>query len=248
MPLVYMITSKTTTKSYVGFTMGSFEKRFNKHIQNALRGVETHFYRAIRKYGIQDFTSTILWQDDSSSRQAAQEKEIEMIKKYDTYYTGYNMTHGGDGGLTWGDRTEDILKQRTIKKVSVEENNGRWCGKTDEEIVQFAVEMIINNNGKWSRTKWHDICRQYNLPLSFSKNRFNGSEKVFKQQVLEALLVKGINITDLKYVKSEEHKQKIIEQNKRTKWFTNVNTGEIIKTANDMDPLLWIRGRKNVNN
>jgi len=248
MPLVYMITSKTTTKSYVGFTMGSFEKRFNKHIQNALRGVETHFYRyaVIYVWLEQGIPNIEIWSADHTLQE--QEKEIEMIKKYDTYYTGYNMTHGGDGGLTWGDRTEDILKQRTIKKVSVKENNGRWCGKTDEEIVQFAVEMIINNNGKWSRTKWHDICRQYNLPLSFSKNRFNGSEKVFKQQVLEALLVKGINITDLKYVKSEEHKQKIIEQNKRTKWFTNVNTGEIIKTANDMDPLLWIRGRKNVNN
>ena len=39
-------------KSYIGYTSLSISKRLNKHMQNAQSGHDTNFYRAIRKYGL----------------------------------------------------------------------------------------------------------------------------------------------------------------------------------------------------
>ena len=243
-----MLTSKTSNKSYVGYTMGSFEKRFNKHIQNALAGVDTHLYRAIRKYGIQDFICHILWENVDGSKHEAKLKEIEMIKEYKTYEQGYNMTKGGDGGWTWGTNTDAILTQRKIQGVSVGSNNGRWCGKTDEEILVIAMNIVLENNGLWSREKWQTACKLYNIPLSFSKNRFKGSEKYFKQLLLEMLQKNGHDVSNLNYKRTQKHKEKLSERNKGLMWFTNRITGEIIRTTIQMDPQTWIRGRKNVKN
>lgn len=53
---IYKITNIQNNKVYIGQTIRPVEYRFNRHINDALHNIlDTHFARAIRKYGPQNF-------------------------------------------------------------------------------------------------------------------------------------------------------------------------------------------------
>jgi group I intron endonuclease len=92
---IYKITNKINAKSYIGKTKLSVEERFKQHKKesNKERCKHRPLYKAINKYGIENFKFELLEETDSP-----EEKEIYYIKKYNTYgKTGYNATKGGDG-------------------------------------------------------------------------------------------------------------------------------------------------------
>lgn len=94
MAFVYKITNKTNGKSYIGKTHRSIEKRFKEHISESKRVTSSDrpLYRAILKYGIDNFTISLLEDTD-----LPEEREIFWIAHYDTYHNGYNATKGADG-------------------------------------------------------------------------------------------------------------------------------------------------------
>lgn len=95
MGFIYKITNKINGKCYIGKTEQSIEKRFKQHIHDA--GTERcrlrPLYRAMNKYGVENFTVETLEEcEDTVSR------EIYWIEFYKSYgRTGYNATKGGDG-------------------------------------------------------------------------------------------------------------------------------------------------------
>ena len=94
---IYKITNKINGKVYIGQTIRPVEYRFNRHMNDALNNIlDTHFARAIRKYGVDAFIIETL-EDGIDSSDELNKKEIEYIEKYDSYYNGYNSTLGGDG-------------------------------------------------------------------------------------------------------------------------------------------------------
>ena len=68
--------------------------RWKEHLTAAKRKVCNHraLYRAINKYGKENFSFTILEETDN-----CEEREIYYINLFDTYNNGYNETLGGDG-------------------------------------------------------------------------------------------------------------------------------------------------------
>jgi hypothetical protein len=53
---IYKITCDVTGKIYVGQTINPIQDRFNRHINDSINNVlDTHFARAIRKYGPEHF-------------------------------------------------------------------------------------------------------------------------------------------------------------------------------------------------
>lgn len=79
-------------KSYIGKTL-DFPKRKQAHLY-AKRDVV--FHRAIRKYGADAIEWRIL-EDDIPEHRLGDREEL-WIAFYDTFYNGYNMTEGGEGG------------------------------------------------------------------------------------------------------------------------------------------------------
>lgn len=96
--IIYKYTSPDGN-CYIGQTMFP-RKRYAEHKRNALQGHKGKFYDAIRKFGWDSFQYEVLYtilDDDIQKRQKVlNEKEVYYIKKYDSFYSGYNSTIGGN--------------------------------------------------------------------------------------------------------------------------------------------------------
>ncbi len=118
MAKIYKITNMINGKSYIGKTGGEIKKRFKDHEYESQqpRSKNRPLYRAIRKYGIQNFEIELI---EETSEPEKQEKYY--IRKYNTYgKTGYNATLGGDG-KSWLDHkaiVECYEKEQNIQRVS----------------------------------------------------------------------------------------------------------------------------------
>ncbi len=129
---IYKHTSKTSGKSYIGFTTTTTKKRFMSHLHRASKGSKTHFHNALRKYGKDDFVTTILV--TASCLVSARKAEISCIEYYDTYNSGYNMTTGGEGtigatpwnkGRPWTPQEKKVLSLSHIGLKDTQETKDR---------------------------------------------------------------------------------------------------------------------------
>ena len=98
MAYIYVITNKVNGRQYVGKTEYSDPvKRFQEHLRESRkeRYENRPLYRAIRKYGEENFEFKVL---EEVSEEVSCQREIFWIDKLNTYgSSGYNATKGGDG-------------------------------------------------------------------------------------------------------------------------------------------------------
>lgn len=220
---VYMHTFKSTGKSYIGYTGSSISARLERHYKNAfVYNIKTHFYNALRKYGIANIVTKCLAK--THSKLEAHRLEKQYIRDYDTINNGYNIAEGGNGGCTIIKGTEQYEQwfAKKLKKVQGS-NNPRYSGYTDEDLVATAANIFINN-GCFNTSIWKKYAAKNSLPQSFSKMRFNGGGwRQFIILIKENLLKRSITFCsdDFKYNKSNEHKTKIGIKSKTMKWYNN---------------------------
>lgn len=92
---VYVHTNKINGKKYVGQSSNIIE-RWKNGGKNYFSS--TKFHRAIQKYGWENFTHEILY--ENLNKEAANKIERDLIKKYDSINNGYNIQEGGYTSLT----------------------------------------------------------------------------------------------------------------------------------------------------
>jgi group I intron endonuclease len=102
MYIIYQIKCLVNNKVYIGYTSRTPEERFREHL---LCKLDTKFYRALRKYGKENFTVSLLEQFET--KKDALVGERLWISKLDTIENGYNTHEGGLGGKT---KTEEQLQ------------------------------------------------------------------------------------------------------------------------------------------
>lgn len=98
--------------------------RWERHINDALNNkLDTHFARAIRLYGPNNFNIEQI--DTASSQHELDEKEKFWIKYYNSTVNGYNMTDGAVGGNTYQYKTDAEMKQikEKIRNTKLKEKN-----------------------------------------------------------------------------------------------------------------------------
>lgn len=98
---IYKITNLINNKVYIGKTSRTIQERYEEHLIFS-KFDERPLYRAMRKYGIENFHLEEI--DDCNTNEEANELEKYYIKKYNSYIysdnsNGYNCTLGGDGSL-----------------------------------------------------------------------------------------------------------------------------------------------------
>ena len=92
---VYKVKCVITGKVYIGITRNSPYLRWYRHENDAKKGKQHKFHRAIRKHGWQNFIQEVIAVcygfDD------ARAFEVRLIHDYDSFHNGYNSTLGGEG-------------------------------------------------------------------------------------------------------------------------------------------------------
>ena len=110
MAFIYAIRNILNGKMYIGKTeYANPAKRYKRHLIDAhkKRCKERALYRAINKYGAENFEFQVL---EEVSTENASQREQHYIALYNTYHNGYNETIGGDGTPYVHEKTEEILR------------------------------------------------------------------------------------------------------------------------------------------
>lgn len=148
-----------SNKVYIGITCQSPTRRWrngNGYINN------TYFYRAIQKYGWNNFQHIILY--ENLSLDEAKTYEEELIKEYKSTDNrfGYNKTDGGDCRLPCSEEFKNYLSEKfkgryvseeTRKKISTSKTGVKrgplpkeWKENISKSLMgnKFAVGMTAN--------------------------------------------------------------------------------------------------------
>ena len=142
---IYKITNIVNGKVYIGQTINPVKDRFQRHISDAIHHViDTHFTRAINKYGKENFKWEII--DTASSREELNQKEEYWIRAYDACHNGYNTSVGGCacGGDTYSniENLDEIRKKISESKLGGKNPNSRKVKVID--LVQHS-EFVFSS-------------------------------------------------------------------------------------------------------
>ena len=126
--IIYLIVNKQNGHRYVGQTTQGMNKRWQQHIQEAMRMSDKPLHRAMRKYGNHNFMIKELDECDES---LLDEKEQYWIEKYNTFESaeGYNATNGG---------SRPIFSDETKQKLSEIASNR---DRTPEEVINIKTTL-----------------------------------------------------------------------------------------------------------
>lgn len=127
--LIYKAVNKINGKEYVGLTTQTLKNRIYGHVRDAKRHPDIKFYRAINKYGIDNFEFSII-EDGIEDIETLKSREVYWIKMLGTYEKGYNSTHGGDDSPMW--HPEARLK------ISIA-NKGKIVSATTRQKLRVAT-------------------------------------------------------------------------------------------------------------
>ena len=139
--LIYKITNTINNKSYIGQTIKTAEERWKEHQAHAFgshpNDQNKTLYKAIRKYGVENFTFKVL-QDNIETFEQLDKAEIYWIDYYNSFVKGYNETFGGQQYhkiLPNKEIIEDYYKTKSARKTAL--NFG---------IDHSTVDDILNQN------------------------------------------------------------------------------------------------------
>ena len=152
---IYKITNLITKQAYVGQSV-NIERRKKEHLRAANtesnKSYNNPLYRAIRKYGIENFDFQIL---EICPIEKLDQQERYWIKKYDTFFHGYNLTLGGDAS---GSRE----KKESIIGIFYDLENTSLTQKEIANKWNISEEMVqgINTGRYWTIQRTYPIRKQ----------------------------------------------------------------------------------------
>lgn len=121
--VIYMIKNTINGKVYIGRT-NDLKRRRREHLTNLRNNkhYNRHLQYSFNKYGETNFKFIIL---EKCKDDEVGQREIDYIKKYNSFKAGYNLTAGGDGGQ-FGVRYSEEYKQRlseSLKGIKLSEEH-----------------------------------------------------------------------------------------------------------------------------
>lgn len=159
---IYKIENLTNHKIYIGQSR-NIEKRWISHKSIAFNQNDHCYnnplYRAIRKYGIENFQFSII---EKCSIEELNQKERYWISFYDSFFNGYNLTLGGDGsGNSLNkDKIIGIIKDLETTSLIQKDIANKW--NISEEMVQG-----INTGRYWKHDRKYPIREKKAAKISY---------------------------------------------------------------------------------
>lgn len=172
---IYVVENLVNGKKYVGYTSQLPSKRWAEHIRQSRRGTDKLLYRAIRKYGVEKFSFSVVFETDDAFF-AQNVMEAQLIRSLGTHASlgrGYNATWGGEGtsglgrfgdrGSFWGKTHSEEARAKMSEKArgrvpsdAARENmskaqKGRKWSESHRESMMKSLKNnyeIISPNGE----------------------------------------------------------------------------------------------------
>ena len=160
--IVYKITNNCNSKVYVGVTTCSLDKRWYYHVESSKKN-NLALGAAIRKYGKDNFSLSILEECKDKKHMLTQEKLwIKKLNSYANTGHGYNMTLGGDGvfGYCHTEKAKQAMSKN--RKGVLNHNYGKRWGRTDhpDEFIQMLSEKHTGKGNPMYGRKHSDEARK----------------------------------------------------------------------------------------
>lgn len=159
---IYKVTNKINNKIYIGCSK-NIRKRWTDHKCNSHNpndnSYNTKFYRALRKYGIENFTHEVL---EECTEDVLFEKEIQYIKDFNSTddNIGYNTSIGGDAsGLNNSGENHANHKLLEIDVIDIRTLYAKK-EKSSREVYEELYSDRINWTGFrkiWNGYTWKNI-------------------------------------------------------------------------------------------
>ena len=176
---IYKITNKINNKVYIGQSIRPIQKRFMRHINDAINNkLNTHFARAIRKYGKDNFICEEI--DKADNQNDLNKKEQYWIRCYNSTEKGYNETDALSkcGGNTYSHKTDEELEvikekirltkigklnpnSKSVKCYNIETNEelffdtNKECQKYfGEKHHRFITTRVLNKTRSLYKKLW----------------------------------------------------------------------------------------------
>ena len=144
---IYKISNNKNNKVYIGQTIRPIEDRFQRHMNDATNNIlDTHFARAIRKYGKENFWIEEI--DRANNQEELNLKEQYWIRFYDSVNTGYNETDAlyKCGGNTYISKTEEEMYEIRHKiALSKLKDNNPQSKKVKCKNIKTKEELFFNS-------------------------------------------------------------------------------------------------------
>lgn len=154
---IYKITCKVNNKVYIGQTTESLERRFSRHMGYQKDSNDTKFYRAVRKYGVENFYIEEIAK--ATSKEELDLLEEYYIKFYDAIDKGYNTALGKIGGDTLS-KNPNLPQIREKIKVSKQGSKNPKATKIKVIYVKLGLKSVFGSMSECQETlkiPRHDI-------------------------------------------------------------------------------------------
>lgn len=184
---IYCITCLTNGKMYIGQTSKTLKLRWEKHLCDAIkRKFDYKFYRAIRKYGVENFViEEIMWVETPNKHSLKRKLDFlerHFIARYDTKRRGYNSTEGGDGvlGLHVSDETREKLRLLNLGKKMPNEvrnkigNAHRGMKRSKQTCEHIRIAHLGNKNPMFGKHLSYEHRRRIGISLQGRRSPTRG--------------------------------------------------------------------------
>lgn len=149
---IYKITNQINGKAYIGQSV-NIGKRWTAHrgkpFEVGCDEYETPLYRAIRKYGLDNFSFEVLEECKVDQLNA---REKYWIGYYDTFFSGYNQGIGGNTKRTFADKEKIIGIVHDLETTNL-------LHREIAEKWNISIEMVqgINTGRYWRHDREYPI-------------------------------------------------------------------------------------------
>ena len=146
---VYMHINKINQKRYIGITSQTVNRRWRKDGQGYKQC--KLFYRAIKKYGWDNFEHIIL--QEGLTEEEAKKEEHRLIAKYksNNKYYGYNLTDGGETTHFNEEAIEHIKEGVRKNPLTI-----------DRKKLSASIQNFWDNVSDEYRKQWGEMVKKQN--------------------------------------------------------------------------------------
>lgn len=214
---IYIIKNKINNKVYIGQTLRSAEERFKQHMKPSNNKKSYKIYRAINKYGSENFYYEIL--EENVNENIINEREIYWIDLYDSFKNGYNSNVGGFG--------RSIFKRLDVDYIINELKSGKSVKKLSEEF-HVNTHTINRTLKRYGINNIKDIQNRSKVLSDSQKKADRDEVKKLCYEGYSVSEIAGIMKCNVKTIRRIKHELNINMDRPRYD-YSNINDADIIK-------------------